>query len=175
MNRTLVLTLIGEDRPGLVELVSQLIAERQGEWLESQFSRLEGKFAGILRVSVPEPQCEALEKSLRALVGQGLRVMIEEGRQQQPESSYPLYLRFVGLDRRGVVAEISEVLSQHGVSILSLNSYCAQAPMSSETLFHADFEVQVPVSVSCDRLSDALENLTPELMVDLESPEAKAV
>ncbi|OMH31713.1 glycine cleavage system protein R [Motiliproteus sp. MSK22-1] len=172
MNKTLVLTLIGEDRPGLVELVSQLIAERQGQWLESQFSRLGGKFAGILRVSVPQEHGAELEKGLRALVGQGLRIVIEEGQQSAVEPSYPLQLRFVGMDRCGVVAEISEMLNRYGVSILSLNSHCSPAPMSSEVLFHADFDVQVPVSVSCERLSEALEALTPELMVDLELPEA---
>ncbi len=175
MKRTLVLTLIGEDRPGLVELVSQVVADRQGLWLESQFSRLEGKFAGILRISVPEAHCDALEKALRALAGQGLRVMIEEGLQSTSESSYPLHLRFVGLDRRGVIAEISEVLHRYSVSILSLNSHCAPAPMGGESLFHADFDVRVPVAVSYECLSEALEALTPDLIVDLDEPAAEAV
>lgn len=175
MKKTLVLTLIGEDRPGLVELVSQLVAERQGLWLESQFSRLGGTFAGILQISVPADQVMPLETELRAMVGQGLRVMIEEGVKPDSDPCYPLSLRFVGQDRSNIVAEISEVLSRFRVTVLSLNSHCAPAPMSSEVLFHADFEVQVPVSVGCERLSEALEELTPELMVDLEPREASAV
>ncbi|MEH6652191.1 MAG: ACT domain-containing protein [Motiliproteus sp.] len=175
MNTVLILTLIGEDRPGLVELVSQLIADRQGRWLESQFSRLEGKFAGILQVSVPTDQAAALADDLHDLAEQGLRVMIEQGVQAAEAPCYPLNLRFVGQDRRSVIAEISEVLSRFDVTILNLNSRCAPAPMSSEILFHADFEVLVPVSVSCDLLSEALEALTPELMVDLELTDAAVV
>ena len=175
MKKTLVLTLIGEDRPGLVELVSQQIADHQGHWLDSQFSHLEGKFAGILRISVPETSAENLGTALRGLVDQGLRVMIEEGQQGSVDPSYPLSLRFVGLDRRGVVAEISEVLKKYAVSILSLKSHCAPAPMGGEILFHADFDVRVPVSVSCERLSEALESLSPDLLVDLDEPEAQAV
>ncbi|MEH6625155.1 MAG: ACT domain-containing protein [Motiliproteus sp.] len=60
MKTTLILTLIGDDRSGLVELVSQLIADHQGQWLESQFSRLEGKFAGVLQISLPTVQSDAL-------------------------------------------------------------------------------------------------------------------
>ena len=49
----LVLTLIGPDRPGLVEAVAQPIAANGGNWLESRMAHLGGKFAGILRVDVP--------------------------------------------------------------------------------------------------------------------------
>ncbi|MFT5722468.1 MAG: glycine cleavage system regulatory protein [Motiliproteus sp.] len=175
MQTTLILTLIGEDKPGLVELVSQLVAERQGEWLESQFSRLGGKFAGVLCIRVAAEQRAALEEDLHALAEQGLRVMVEQGAPAAATPCYPLTLSFVGLDRLNVIADISEVLSRFGVTILTLNSHCAPAPMSAEIMFHADLEVQVPVSVSSDRLSDALEALTPELMVDLEAGAAHAV
>ena len=50
----LVLTLIGSDRPGLVEAVAEVIAGHGGNWLESRMAHLAGKFAGILRVEIPE-------------------------------------------------------------------------------------------------------------------------
>ena len=53
MQRLLVMTVIGQDRPGLVESVAALVAENGGNWLESRMSRLGGHFAGILRVEVP--------------------------------------------------------------------------------------------------------------------------
>ena len=53
MSKALVLTLIGADRTGLVETVSQVIAEHGGSWEQSRMARLAGRFAGILQVSVP--------------------------------------------------------------------------------------------------------------------------
>ena len=50
----LVLTFVGDDRPGLVNAVSEKIAACGATWLESRSARLAGKFAGILLVSVPE-------------------------------------------------------------------------------------------------------------------------
>ena len=62
MQHLLVMTVIGPDRPGLVDSVAALVAEHGGNWLESRMSRLGGHFAGILRVDVPgenEPELVA--------------------------------------------------------------------------------------------------------------------
>src|SRR5258708_1142979 len=50
MQLSLVMTVIGEDRPGLVDSVAGIVADHGGNWLESRMSRLGGQFAGILRV-----------------------------------------------------------------------------------------------------------------------------
>ncbi|HAW24640.1 MAG TPA: glycine cleavage system protein R, partial [Pseudomonas sp.] len=41
----LVLTVIAEDQPGLVECLAKCIAEHGGNWLESRMSRMAGQFA----------------------------------------------------------------------------------------------------------------------------------
>ncbi|HPG28427.1 MAG TPA: ACT domain-containing protein, partial [Myxococcota bacterium] len=50
MARALVLTVIGEDRPGLVEDLSGLIASHDGSWDESRMARLAGHFAGVVQI-----------------------------------------------------------------------------------------------------------------------------
>ena len=60
MPTSLVLTVLGEDRPGLVEALSHIIAAHEGNWLESRMAHLAGQFAGILRASVPEGNAAAL-------------------------------------------------------------------------------------------------------------------
>lgn len=69
MNVSLVLTVIGDDHPGLVEQLATTISQHQGNWLESSMSNLSGKFAGIVCVSVAEAQLAALSKALAALPG----------------------------------------------------------------------------------------------------------
>ena len=53
MEVSLVMTIIGKDRTGLVESVASLVAEHEGNWLESRMCRLGGAFAGILRIPSP--------------------------------------------------------------------------------------------------------------------------
>jgi len=62
-----VVTLLGPDRPGLVEMVAGIIAGHGGNWLESRMSRLAGKFAGILRAELPEDRVVAALASLASL------------------------------------------------------------------------------------------------------------
>ena len=50
---TLVLTVISDDRPGLVATLSASLAARGATWQRSQLSQLAGKFAGIVEVVVP--------------------------------------------------------------------------------------------------------------------------
>jgi len=84
MQRSLVMTVIGQDRPGLVESVAGLVAEHRGNWLESRMSRLGGQFAGILRVEVPSEKEGALVAGLRRLESRGLTVVVQP---DQPEPS----------------------------------------------------------------------------------------
>src|SRR5881394_165932 len=77
MTTDLVLTLLGPDRPGLVEAVADTIAGCGGNWLESRMAHLAGKFAGILRVEVPAESTAALMAALARLETRGLRIVLE--------------------------------------------------------------------------------------------------
>ena len=67
MASSFVLTIIGPDKPGLVERLSDTVTEHGGNWLESRMAHLGGQFAGILRVSVPESQANDLRAALERL------------------------------------------------------------------------------------------------------------
>ena len=73
----LVLTLIGSDRPGLVEAVALIVAEHGGNWLESRMAHLAGKFAGILRAELPPERIGDAVEALGALEARGLKVVVE--------------------------------------------------------------------------------------------------
>ena len=61
MTTPLVLTFVGDDRPGLVNAISEKVAACGATWLESRSARLAGKFAGVLLVSAPDETLAALE------------------------------------------------------------------------------------------------------------------
>ena len=67
MQHTLVMTVIGPDRPGLVEAIATEVRRHDGNWLESRMARLGGQFAGILRVQVPADSEGALTQALRGM------------------------------------------------------------------------------------------------------------
>src|SRR5687767_15922282 len=99
--RDLVLTLLGPDRPGLVEAVADTIAAHGGNWLESRMAHLAGRFAGILRVELPAERLPGLEEALARLQSRGLRITVEPSAAERPpaQPARIMALELVGLDR----------------------------------------------------------------------------
>jgi glycine cleavage system regulatory protein len=165
---SLVLTVLGDDKPGLVEALASTVTAHGGNWLESRMAHLAGKFAGILRVSVPEPNAETLLTALQGLAPYGLRVMAERSLADAPAQGYQwLRLNVVGRDRPGIVRDISQALAQRRINIDEFQTALTSAPMSGEALFTATAQLRVPASVIVTELQAHLEQLAHDLMVDV--------
>lgn len=164
---SLVVTVIGKDRPGLVESVSAAVEAHGGSWVESRMSHLAGHFAGILRVSVPEANVDALAEALEGLRSDGLRVAIERGFEGPTEEGNVILLDLIGSDRPGIVHKISEALAARGVNVDELDTECDGAPWSGDTLFQAKARLRAPKSLDLDQLRESLEAIAADLMVDI--------
>ena len=165
-----VLTVIGDDRPGLVAELSAPITAHGASWERSQMSHLGGKFAGILLLEVAADRADALTRELAAL--EGLEVLLERtGGDQRVEAPVTFTLDLLGDDRPGIVAEISAALAERGVSIEELETGVRDAPMAGGTLFEAHALLAAPADLPAEELNAALEALADELMVDLELSE----
>jgi glycine cleavage system regulatory protein len=164
---SLVVTLIGKDRPGLVESVSAAIEAHGGSWVESRMAHLAGHFAGILRASVPPDNVDRLSKALQALQSGGLKVAIERGFEETPEEGTVILLDLVGTDRPGIVHKISEALAARGVNVDELETECDGAPWSGDALFKASARLRAPATLNLDQLRESLEDIANDLMVDI--------
>lgn len=163
---SLVLTCIGADREGLVEALSEVVQKFEGNWQESRMARLGGRFAGILQIEVPTREEEALRAALDRLDASGLRVVVETTAQHQP-LEYPLELELIGLDRAGIIFEISRVLRTHGVNVEELDTTRQNAPGSGELLFQARASLRIPAGLDQAQLFSELEAIAADLMVDV--------
>jgi glycine cleavage system regulatory protein len=168
MLTTIVMTVIGADRPGLVQQVAASVADHGGNWLESRMCRLGGQFAGILRVEVPAPRAAELTHALAELDAQGLRVIIHaEAAENAPAPGMLATLDLVGHDRPGILRSVSGVLAEHGVNVEELASERVPAPQGGGTLFQATATVLVPTGVNLAKVRGDLEKIAADLMVDL--------
>jgi glycine cleavage system regulatory protein len=166
MRTSLVLTVIGDDRPGIVEEVSRHVVDSDANWEESWMAQLAGKFAGVLRVSVDEARADELVVRLRALESSGLTITLERSAGGQP-TQRALGLELVGHDRPGIVREIAHALSSRGINIEELETGVESAPMSGEQLFRARARLRIPPGVPMEEIRAILEALAGNLMVDL--------
>jgi glycine cleavage system regulatory protein len=168
MLSTLVMTVIGRDRPGLVTTLAASVADNGGNWLSSRMAHLGGQFAGLLHVEISSERVDALKAALKLLENQGLRIIVHQEDEAAPvDSGTPAQLDLVGQDQPGILRQITGVLAKHHINIEELFTERTEAPMSGGMLFHAQAKVLVPSLAELPVVRSDLEKLAADLMVEL--------
>jgi len=165
--KQLVITILGKDRPGLVESISSVVLQNHGNWLSSNLSHLLGHFAGIIQLEVAEEHFQSLQSALNKLPK--LDVRIETGNTQiEPSTLEQINLVITGNDRPGIVQELASVIRHKGANITHLNSRQQSAPNWGLPIFSAVATVTLPNGMDKDEVIEALESITSDLIVDAE-------
>lgn len=162
----LVLSVVGDDRTGLVSALADTVAAHGGNWERSELAELAGAFAGIVLVTVPDDRAAELTDSLRALDGL-LRVTTHSGAPATNPSGRALSFTVLGNDRPGIVRDVTSAISAHALSIDGFTSRTLDAPMAGGILFEATVTVRVPEHADAAPIVAALERLADEIQVDL--------
>ncbi len=163
----LVVTLIGPDRPGIVDSVAEAVAAHGGNWLDSRMAHLAGKFAGVLCVEVDEEQADALEEALAHLEVSGLRIIVERSSASEEPRHRAMHIELLGLDRPGLLHEISSLLAEHRVNVEELTTDRTTAAHSGDRMFRAELRVLLPEGIRPATIRDGLERLAADLMVEI--------
>lgn len=165
MKSSLVMTLLGPDRPGLVELVSTAVAAGGGNWLEGRLARLSGQFAGILRIECSPGDAEPLAAALRGLSRDGLQVQVIIEGAAPAAARVELAIDVIGNDRPGIVRRLAAAVAGAGGNIEELATSLESAPMAGHPLFHATGSVSLPAGSDPGGLVAAIEHLGDDLSV----------
>jgi methionyl-tRNA formyltransferase len=169
VSKPLVLTVIGRDHPGIVNLLSDVAQRFGANWAGSRMASLAGQFAGIVHFEVPEESVEPLTHALRGLASAGLHVAIAVGDSGAATGAHRIVrLELTGNDRPGIVRDLSGRLAGRGVSIEELHTEVVSAAMSAEPLFKVNARLAVPEALADAELKRELEALATEMMVDFE-------
>jgi glycine cleavage system regulatory protein len=162
----LIATIIGADRPGIVDGLAHIVQQYQGNWMASSLSELAGQFAGIIQCSVDDANVDALTAALK---GQpGLNVTIALGGAEATVDEATLKIRITANDRQGIVSEVTRAISERAISLMHIETSCHPAPNWGGRLFEAKLEIAKPSAQQLELLQDALEALTDDLIVDID-------
>ena len=164
---TLILTVAGADRPGLVSAVADVVEAHGGNWENSRLAELAGTFAGVIQVTVADERVDELRGALHELDGL-LAVTVSTGADAAAaDGAQEVSLSVLGDDRPGIVREISSVLSAHALSIESMTTETRDAAMAGGRLFESAVVATAPASVDLEALRADIERLTHDLQVDI--------
>ncbi len=164
-----ILTIIGDDRPGLVESLADVIQAHLGNWEESRLANLQGKFAGMVLTSIPDDHATDFEHRVMQLKTAGLSVRLTRVQPGRSGIYRTRSIQLVANDRPGILREISSLLARLNVNVEELTTSCEPAPMSNEVLFRAEARLSIPQQLSDEDLAAELEGLAEDLMPEFNS------
>lgn len=164
---SLILSVVGSDRPGLTEALAAAVLSAGGNWLESHLSRLGGLYVGSVLVELEPNRAEALRSAVRAVDAQGLEVRIAPAVDAPATEGDALQFSLVGQDRPGIVHQVTEVLSGLAVNIETFETHISAEPHSGAPLFHMDARLRLPSGLQAAGVQAALEAISAEIMVDI--------
>jgi len=147
MRTSVVFTLTGKDRPGIVEEVTAVLLELDANVELSRMARLGGEFAILMMVSVPSASLADIGVAVDDLSSRGYQVTTSETVPTHAESrvgwaSYRIRVR--GADHEGIIHQIAAGLSLRGINIESVETETTRAPISGTALFSMTAVVAVP-------------------------------
>jgi glycine cleavage system transcriptional repressor len=168
VNRHTIITAIGEDRPGLVEEVSEFVFQRGGSIQESRMANMLGQFAIAMLVCGTKESIDRITGDIDILTSEtAIDVRVTPVVPPEPEEQTTTYL-LVGraLDQPGLVHQIADVLRRFEVNIEALETTLEPAPVTGAPIFAMDLVVTVPVDASLPQLIDELGGVCEALNID---------
>ncbi|MCL4394545.1 MAG: transcriptional regulator [Chloroflexi bacterium] len=176
MRTDVVLTVTGPERIGIVEQVTRLLLDLDGNVEASRMARLGGEFAILMLVSLPSEQLASLDRTAANLIDQGFKVTTtrtDPARAPASASWVPYEIEVQGADHEGIIHGVAQYLSQRGINIESIDTGTARAPISGTPLFTMSALVVVPPDRPGQSWQADLEQVGRNLSVDIRVSPAK--
>jgi glycine cleavage system transcriptional repressor len=171
MKNQLLVTAIGEDRPGIVAKLTEIVAKHGGNLEASRMALLGGDFAAISLVAVPADKCDALEKALNVLTVDGLTIVCKKSKGVSPDrfAKHTFYkIALTGADHEGIVHKISAHLRDLNINFQSVETDITHAPETGSPLFTMHATIAVPPTITYDALSKDLAKLADQEAVEID-------
>jgi methionyl-tRNA formyltransferase len=172
---SLIVTLVGPDRHGIVSPLSERAQRFGANWAASRLTRLAGEFAGTVHLEVPHEYADALVTALRELSASGLQVVVARSSGgSAPATLRAVELELVGDDRIGIVSTLTKILAERGVSIENLHTEILRSGVTGKQTFKIGAHLLLPATLSVDALRQELGALAHDMTLDIALGERQA-
>lgn len=172
MAKRWVVTATGQDRPGIVAGVTEVLYALGCNLEDSAMTRLEAVFAVMLIFTAPPSLSRArLERAFQK-VGKRLKLTVVVsplGPQARGRAApgAPYIISVYGADRPGIVFHVSQRLASLGVNITDVETHRSARRKSQPSLYLMLLEVELPPRVTAPALESHLKRMARELGVEM--------
>ncbi len=156
MKSYLVITALGEDKPGIIDKFSQSVADCGCNVIDSRMTVLGGEFAVLQLVSGKWNELTKLENVLPA-VGEplGLTVICKRTQPIEPSADLmPYTVELISIDHPGIVHELAHFFSSRNINIQELNTTRYAAAHTGTPMFALHITANIPADTHIASLRD---------------------
>jgi glycine cleavage system transcriptional repressor len=159
----IAVTVIGQDRPGIIADVTEILARLGLNLTDSTMTRLRGHFAMTLFCAAPDADPTEVEKALEPMTEDRTLVVTvrRDADDVGPEAPGIHHVLTVhGADRLGIVATLTRVVAEAGGNITDLSTRLAG------DLYVVVAELDLPSTVDGSTIAGALRQAAQTLGVE---------
>ena len=168
MNKNLVITALGNDKPGIVNELSKAILDHGGNITESRMMVLGGEFAMMLLITGNQDCITNINSKLETM-GEtlGLTLIAKETQpQESKQKRLPYQVNVVSMDHPGIVHNISDFLSSHNLNIEEIETKTYPAAHTGTPMFSLEMIISIPAESSVKKLRDEFIIFCDDLNLD---------
>jgi glycine cleavage system transcriptional repressor len=168
MKQLVVITAVGDDRPGVVHDLSRVVLDCGGNIVESRMTALGSDFAMLLLVSGNWHTLAKLESELKKLEeNQGLNIMLRRTEARPADSDrVPYAIDVVCLDQAGIVFNLASFFACREIEIAELNTRSYSAAHTGAPMFAVQMSVNIPSDMQISVLRDEFMDFCDQLNLD---------
>lgn len=168
MSEQLVITALGDDRPGIVDELSNALFKHALNIEDSRMSVLGGEFAVLLLVSGGDQSIDdfvadtpGLEQSLN------MKLLVKRTRTAAAQQALvPYTVEVVAIDHPGIVHKLASFFSAKKINIVDLNTQRYAAAHTATPMFAVNMTIGIPADIAIKPLRDEFINMCDELNLD---------
>ncbi|MGD8312547.1 MAG: glycine cleavage system protein R [Gammaproteobacteria bacterium] len=167
-NNQLVLSALGEDRPGIIDELSRCILDVGCTIVDSRMTVLGGNFALLLQVGGNWNNIARLETQLAGL-GERLGLIINTRRTSDrpvPTDLLPYAVDVVAMDQPGIVHNLARFFSQRQINIQEMVTSSYAAAHTGTAMFSVHLAVDIPATTQLATLREEFMDLCDQLNLD---------
>jgi len=167
-NNQLVLSALGEDKPGIIDELSRCVLDSGCTILDSRMVVLGGNFALLLQVGGNWNNIARLEHQLPTLAsGLGLTINAQRTAARQPgKELLPYGVDVISLDQPGIVHNLATFFSHRKINIQEMVTSCYPAAHSGTPMFSVHMSVDIPANTQISALREEFMEFCDQLNLD---------
>jgi glycine cleavage system transcriptional repressor len=167
----LVISAIGDDRPGIVNQLSQLIVENKGNIDDSRMSVLGGEFAIILLISATVKDLDNIEQLLiQQATSLQLNIITKHTqaitKEHHTKQEMPYIVDILAMDNPGIVYQLSDFFSARNINIQSLHTNRYSAPHTGTQMFAIEMIITITTDINIYDLREEFLKLCDSMNLD---------